>query len=99
MKASLNGCVQFSTSDGWVDEIDLSDIGWRLPVDRPAKLLYDRLEGDIAHKFYDRGEDGLPHDWIKLMRANMSLILEQFTAARMLEDYYVKLYAPAANPA
>lgn len=92
MKASLNGALQFSTSDGWVDEIDLPAIGWRLPVDRPAKLLYDRIEGEIAQLFYDRGADGLPHGWIKLMRANMKLVLEQFTATRMLNDYYAKLY-------
>ncbi|GAC1600850.1 MAG: hypothetical protein NVS3B29_01810 [Candidatus Saccharimonadales bacterium] len=93
MKASLNGALQFSTSDGWVDEVDLGAIGWRLPVDRPDRLLYDRIEGDIAHLLYDRGADGLPHGWIKLMRANLSLVLKQFTATRMLEDYYTKLYA------
>jgi starch phosphorylase len=94
MKASMNGAVQFSTSDGWVDEIKLSDIGWRLPVEHPASELYDRLDKDIAPMFYDRGEDGLPHAWIKLMRANMALTLKQFTATRMLDDYYAKLYAP-----
>ena len=92
MKASMNGAVQFSTSDGWIDEVKIAPIGWRLPVERPARELYDRLEEDIAPEYYDRGADGLPHAWIKRMRANMELVLKQFTAKRMLNDYYAKLY-------
>ena len=99
MKASLNGAVQFSTSDGWIDEIELPRIGWELPVKHAAKSLYDLLEAEIAPKFYDRGDDGLPHEWIKLMRANIELISKQFTATRMLDDYYSKLYAPAVDRA
>lgn len=97
MKASLNGAVQFSTSDGWIDEVKIGPIGWRLPVENPAKELYDRLEEDIAPEFYDRGADGLPHAWIKRMRANMALVLEQFTAERMLADYYAKLYGQSQD--
>ena len=99
MKASLNGAVQFSTSDGWIDEIELPRIGWELPVKHAAKSLYDLLEAEIAPKFYDRGDDGLPHEWIKLMRANIELISKQFTATRMLDDYCAKLYAPAGDRA
>jgi len=92
MKASLNGAVQFSTSDGWLDEVKIPPIGWRLPVEHPGGVLYDRLDEEIAPKYYDRAEDGLPHEWIKMMRANMQLIIEHFTASRMIGDYYDKLY-------
>ncbi|HVQ44394.1 MAG TPA: alpha-glucan family phosphorylase [Candidatus Saccharimonadia bacterium] len=94
MKASMNGALQFSTSDGWLDEVKIGPIGWRLPVDNPAAELYARLEQEIAPLFYERGEDGLPHAWIRMMRANMKLVLERFTAKRMLDDYYAKLYEP-----
>jgi alpha-glucan phosphorylase-like protein len=97
MKASLNGALQFSTSDGWIDEVDLEPIGWTLPDNDPAPAIYQTLEHDIAPVFYDRWDDGLPHAWIKMMRANMELVSHQFTATRMLEDYYAKLYAPAAH--
>ncbi len=97
MKASLNGALQFSTSDGWLDEVKLAEIGWRLPVERAAAELYERLEDDIAPMFYERGADGLPREWIKLMRANMKLVADQFTATRMLSEYYSKLYAPQAS--
>jgi starch phosphorylase len=92
MKASLNGAVQFSTSDGWIDEVKIPPIGWRLPVDNPAAELYERLEDDIAPKYYERNGDGLPEAWIEMMRANMRLIIENFTATRMLADYDEKLY-------
>jgi starch phosphorylase len=99
MKASLNGAVQFSTSDGWVDEVKLSSIGWRLPVDNPATTLYNRLEHEIAPMFYDRDSNGLPHEWIDLMRSNMNMMMQQFTATRMLGDYYAKLYEPSLHQA
>jgi starch phosphorylase len=97
MKASLNGAVQFSTSDGWLDEVKLSTLGWRIPVEHAGAELYERLEEDIAPMFYKRGADGLPHEWIDLMRANVKLIIEQFTATRMLDEYYFKMYAPDAH--
>ncbi len=87
MKASLNGALQFSTSDGWIDEIDIKPIGWNVPIDNPGPALYDILEHDIAPLFYNHHAE-----WMKKMRANIGLIEQQFTAARMLRDYYDKLY-------
>ncbi len=93
MKASLNGVLQFSTEDGWVDEVNIAKIGWALPA-RPELEIYRVLANEVAPLFYER-RDGIPHEWIKYMRANMKLTLKQFTAARMLTDYYEKLYLPA----
>jgi starch phosphorylase len=91
MKASLNGALQFSSSDGWIDEVKIKPIGWELAERNPARALYDTLEHEIAPLFYHRTY-GIPHDWIVKMRANMKLITEQFTATRMLDDYFTKLY-------
>jgi glycogen phosphorylase len=91
MKASLNGALQLSTSDGWLDEVHIPSIGWRLPVADSATAVYDLLEDEVAPLFYDR-EGGLPRHWITKMRANMKLIQEDFTAERMLRDYYTKMY-------
>ena len=92
MKASLNGALQLSTSDGWIDEVDIAPIGWVIPEERPAAVLYDLLELNAAPLFYARDEHGLPVDWIVKMRANIDLIEREFTAARMLDDYYGQLY-------
>lgn len=95
MKASLNGALQLSTSDGWIDEVAIGRLGWELPdiggTEAP-KALYDLLEHEVAPLFYSR-TNGVPHKWILKMRANMKLITEQFTAERMLADYYAKLYS------
>lgn len=93
MKASLNGVLQFSTADGWIDEVDLSAIGWELSQDNPGKSLYDTLEQAIAPLFYHRVSD-VPHHWVTKMRANMKLVQDHFTATRMLREYYTKLYEP-----
>ncbi len=93
MKASLNGAVQLSTSDGWIDEVDTESIGWILPNENSADSLYSTLGETIAPLFYTRNSDGLPMEWIVKMRNNMELIRKDFSAKRMLDDYYTKLYS------
>jgi starch phosphorylase len=95
MKASLNGALQFSTSDGWFDEIDRRTIGWVLPEAEAETALYEMLEGEIAPLFYDRDHAGVPVGWVKKMRAAIEMMEKQFTAHRMLNDYYEKMYRRA----
>ncbi len=98
MKASLNGAVQLSTSDGWFDEIEGDRIGWVLPEEDSAEALYELLEHNVAPLFYERGKDGLPEAWLIKLRAALELMEQQFTAHRMLDDYYDKLYTkPSAR--
>jgi starch phosphorylase len=89
MKASLNGALQLSTSDGWVDEIDVKKIGWELSEDATAQTLYDILEREVAPLFY-----GDKAAWAAKMRNNIALIEQDFSAERMLKDYFSKLYFP-----
>ncbi|HSX02055.1 MAG TPA: alpha-glucan family phosphorylase [Candidatus Saccharimonadia bacterium] len=91
MKASLNGALQLSTSDGWIDEIEIEPLGWELPVDEPGPALYHILEHEVAPLFYNQSA-GLPQGWIKKMRAAIDLTEHQFTATRMLNEYYDRLY-------
>jgi glycogen phosphorylase len=92
MKASLNGAVQLSTSDGWFDEIEAERIGWILPEEDSAGALYELLEHEVVPLFYARGANGLPEVWLAKLRAALELMERQFTAHRMLDDYYDKLY-------
>jgi starch phosphorylase len=89
MKASLNGALQLSTSDGWFDEVDQEPIGWILPEDATAATLYDILEREVAPMFYDDKAS-----WEAKMRNNIALIEQQFSAERMLKDYFSHLYFP-----
>jgi starch phosphorylase len=87
MKASLNGALQLSTSDGWVDEIDLNAIGWEIPEAALPSDLYDILEHQVAPLYYEDGAG-----WMKKVHANITLIEQEFTAKTMLKNYYKKLY-------
>jgi starch phosphorylase len=92
MKAALNGALQLSTRDGWVDEVDLDAMGWEVPVTSSAQGIYEALEREVLPLFTARDSDGLPHGWIGRMRAGMGIVEQGFTAAKMLENYRTRLY-------
>jgi alpha-glucan phosphorylase-like protein len=92
LKASLNGALQCSVSDGWVDEVDFKDKGWILSEDRTKDDLYRLLETEIPDLFYKKNEKGIPLELIQRMRASVLLINSNFTATRMIEDYVDKIY-------
>ncbi|MCC2630290.1 MAG: alpha-glucan phosphorylase [Candidatus Paceibacter sp.] len=97
MKAGLNGALQCSVSDGWIEEVDWNGIGWVLPEDDSIKQhIYETIEQSIAPCFYDRNAEGLPEQWIKRVRKTMNIVNKGFTTKRMLKDYIEKLYYPGA---
>ncbi len=92
MKAGLNGALQLSVSDGWIDEVDWKDKGWILPPENTAEALYDILEKEIIPEFYSRDEKGIPQVWIRKMRATLDIVESRFSSERMMRDYLKKLY-------
>jgi len=93
MKAALNGALPCSTQDGWIAEAELFRVGWILKSDHVGSDALDVLERDIAPMYYDRGPDGVPALWEEHMRNARAMILEQFSATRMLKGYVQTLYA------
>lgn len=89
MKACLNGVLPCSTIDGWIDEVDLTDIGWTVDSDTVHVSLLDVLEENIIHEFYDHRER-----WNLRMKNGRKLIQKHFSATRMLREYFEKLYLP-----
>jgi starch phosphorylase len=84
MKAALNGVLNCSVMDGWWDEAYTPDVGWsigqgeqykdeKLQDDIESNALYDLLERDIIPLFYQRGRDGLPREWIKMMKDSRTM--------------------------
>ena len=72
-----------------------------LKVDRPdqaerdredALSLYHQLEENVIPTFYDRNEDGLPTEWISMMRDAMTGLPAPFSAKRMVLDYVNEMY-------
>jgi starch phosphorylase len=107
MKAALNGALNLSIMDGWWDEWFDGNNGWAIPSadslgdselrdDHEARALYDLIENEVAPTFYRRGEDGIPHDWISMLRHTLTTLGPKVLATRMVKDYVHRLYAPAA---
>jgi starch phosphorylase len=98
MKAAVNGVLNASVPDGWWAEGYAPGLGFRIgeevPPDthRDAGLLFTTLEDELVPLYFDRGDDGLPHRWIEMMRASMAAFMHRFSSRRMLHDYAAKLY-------
>lgn len=110
MKASLNGALNCSVLDGWWVEGYDPSLGWAIGAgeDYPeaayasqdaveANALYTLLEKEIVPIFYDRGRDGLPRAWIRMMKAAISAHGPFFNTNRMLVNYWNNCYFPAAT--
>jgi starch phosphorylase len=108
MKAALNGGLNLSIRDGWWDEWYDGNNGWAIPsaegVEDPdrrddieAAALYDLIETEVAPRFYDHDSKGLPVRWIEMVRHTLKSLGPKVLASRMLRDYTVQLYYPAAQ--
>jgi phosphorylase/glycogen(starch) synthase len=108
MKAVMNGVLHFSVLDGWWVEGYRENAGWALPAERTyqnqdfqneldAQVIFSMLENEIVPLFYNRDENGIPHEWVKFIKISIAEIAPQFTTKRMIDDYikryYSKLYS------
>lgn len=93
MKAAYNGALACSTKDGWVAEAELYGVGWLVDSGRIATDLLDVIGRDIVPTYYDRGADGVPAAWERMMRNSRDMIQNQFSATRMVEEYIQTLYS------
>jgi starch phosphorylase len=108
MKASMNGSPNLSILDGWWDEANYVRTGWPIgqgeTYDDPdyedqveANALYELLEREVVPLFYDRDSEGLPRGWVAKMKDAIKLNTPHFNTARMLRDYALRGYFPAAD--
>ncbi len=108
MKAALNGGLNLSILDGWWDEWFDGENGWAIPTadgvadegrrdDIEAAALYDLIEHEVAPRFYDVDEQGLPQHWLSMLRHTLTTLGPKVLATRMVRDYTEQLYAPAAR--
>jgi glucan phosphorylase len=94
MKAALNGVLPLSTKDGWVAEVDLLEKGWSIDSDHINESVLATLKENIIPMFFERDENGVSHNWAANMKNSRELILNDFSATRMLAEYIEKLYLP-----
>ena len=108
MKAGANGVLNVSILDGWWDEGYRPELGWAIPsgatLDRPgvddqaeAESMYRLLEREVVPLYFERDGDGIPQRWVEMMRASIRHIATEFSARRMVIDYFNTAYAPGAR--
>jgi starch phosphorylase len=107
MKSALNGGLNLSIRDGWWDEMFDGENGWAIATadgvssaerrdDLEAAALYDLIEQKVSARFYERDRHDLPRRWVEMVRHTLMSLGPKVLASRMVRDYVVELYAPAA---
>ena len=108
MKAVLNGALNLSILDGWWAEAYDGTNGFAIGkgtthVDdnvtdvRDTESLFDVLENQVVPLYYKVDEHGLPVDWIRRVMFSFSTLAWRFSAHRMVADYVLNAYLPAAG--
>ena len=107
-KVVLNGGLNLSVLDGWWAEAYDGLNGFAIGTgrthsnmdvhdSRDGEDLYRVLHDELIPLFYHRDRDGLPRGWIKRMKRTIRTLGWRFSADRMVMDYMLKCYVPAAG--
>jgi starch phosphorylase len=107
-KVVLNGGLNLSILDGWwaeaYDGLNGFAIGTGETHTSPAvhdsrdgEALVKVLRDEVIPLYYDRDDDGLPRNWIARMKRAIRTLGWRFSADRMVMDYVLKSYIPAAG--
>jgi starch phosphorylase len=108
MKASFNAVLNLSILDGWWDEAYSPLTGWAIGQgeeyvdleyqDRvESGTLYDLLEREVSPLFYRRKADGVPREWIAMMKSALVKLCPVFNTNRMVFQYTMRGYLPAGE--
>jgi starch phosphorylase len=101
-KVAMNGGLNLSILDGWWLEGYDGTNGFAIGVENEggdtaqidaadAESLYRTLEQTVVPLFYSR-DNGLPREWIAMMKRAIQTLATQFNSNRMVEEYARKVY-------
>src|SRR5712671_2286414 len=107
-KVVLNGGLNLSVLDGWWAEAYDGLNGFAIGTGRTHSNMdvHDARDGEdllralreeVIPLFYHRDRDGLPRGWIKRMKRTIRTLGWRFNADRMVMDYTLNCYIPAAG--
>ena len=107
-KVVLNGGLNLSVLDGWWAEAYDGLNGFAIGTGRThtnmdvhdtrdGEDLYRVLREEVIPLYYQRDRDGLPRGWIRRMKRTIRTLGWRFNADRMVMDYAMKCYVPAAG--
>jgi glycogen phosphorylase len=107
-KVAMNGGLNISTLDGWWEQAydgangfaigkgsEHSNLSHQDDID--AEALYNVLENEVVPLFYNRDKDGIPHGWVARQKHALRTLTWRFSACRMVMDYTLGCYLPAAG--
>jgi glycogen phosphorylase len=107
-KVVLNGALNLSVLDGWWAEaydgvngfaIGMGETHSSIDIHdaRDGTSLMAVLRDEVIPLYYDRDRDGLPRAWIARMKRAIRTLGGRFSADRMVMDYVMNAYIPAAG--
>jgi starch phosphorylase len=107
-KVVLNGGLNLSVLDGWWAEAYDGLNGFAIGTGRTNSDMdvHDARDGEDLYKvlsetviplYYQRDSYGLPRGWIQRMKRTIRTLGWRFNADRMVMDYTLKCYVPAAG--
>jgi starch phosphorylase len=107
-KVVLNGGLNLSILDGWWAEAYDGLNGFAIGTGRThsnvdvhdardGEDLLRTLREEVIPLYYQRDRDGLPRGWIKRMKRTIRTLGWRFNADRMVMDYTLQCYVPAAG--
>ncbi|MEI6092678.1 MAG: alpha-glucan family phosphorylase [bacterium] len=113
MKVCFNGGLNMSILDGWWDEAYNGDNGWAIGAGEEydgdgkelaayqdsveSKAIYQILEEQVIPKFYKRGTDGIPKEWVDMMKNSMMSNCPVYNTNRMVQEYTKRFYLNALD--
>ncbi|SJZ51575.1 alpha-glucan family phosphorylase [Selenihalanaerobacter shriftii] len=100
MKAAMNGVLNLSVVDGWLAEGPQHGVsGWLIDEalheeynhlsedERDLKALYKIIYDEVIPTYYDNRAK-----WKEMMKASIDMSQWKFSAQRMVEEYYERMY-------
>src|SRR5438445_3582150 len=60
-----------------------------------SRAIYDLLEQEIVPLFYNRGSDGLPRGWLRMVKRSLQTLCPVFNTHRMVQEYAKFGYWPS----
>jgi starch phosphorylase len=108
MKAAANGVLHLSVRDGWWYEGYNGTNGWAIGDEvetynpreedkSDAAALYRLLKEEIVPLYYQQDRNGVPHDWVHMVKEAIGSIVPRFCTRRVLKEYIERMYIPAAR--
>jgi starch phosphorylase len=107
-KVLLNGGLNLSVLDGWWAEAYDGANGFAIgnggEHSDPQKQdvidlgsIFEVLERKVIPLYYDRDEKNVPRGWVACQKGAIQSLAWRYNADRMVMDYALKCYVPAAG--